>query len=572
MRAPLASCAAILRLALALSTGLGCERGAASERRAPDLRSQSLHNRIAYIPPQCFTRVTDDSGAGAVAQNPCYVCHAQAREPNMQSQPELQLAYDFPQVRAGAPVQNPWSNSFRDRTAQVAAISDDAVRRYVAQDNYGYAARQSKIAQRLAALPVAWDADENGRWDGYVPDAHFSYDARGFDRGPDGTPSGFRVFAYYPLPGGFMPANGSFDDVLIRLPEAFRQNDAGAEDLQTYELNLAIVEALIRRRDVPIDPTDESRYGVDVDGDGRLGRATHVRFAFDPRSPSASLQYVGRAGQLHRSGALHLAPGLFPEGTEFLHSVRYLALDEQGAVRAAPRMKELRYAKKHSWLSYAQLADHAQREAKEAALNPDRPEQFYGDGERGVHNASGWVLAAFIEDESGQLRPQTYEETVFCMGCHGGLSATEDSTFAFARKLSSGPAHGYYAPQWGAGQPLPDPTRDDGQPEYATYLRLNREGDSYRSNQELLARFYDASGAPRAQAFARLAQDVAPLWLPSAARALTLDKAYWIIVKEQSFVAGRDPVVSGLSNVLREVRSRAPTGIAQAEAAPRLRL
>jgi hypothetical protein len=490
----------------------------------------------------------------------------------MQSQPELQLAYEFPQAQAGRDVQNPWSNLFRDRSAQLAEISDDAVRRYVSQDNYGYGAGAKQLSERLSQLGPQWDADGNGRWDGYVPEAHFRFDDRGFDRGRDGVATGYRVFAYYPLPGGFLPANGSFDDVLIRLPAAFRSDRAGVTDFAVYELNLAVVEALIRRRDVPIDATDERVHGVDLDGDGVLGVATRARYRYDARNPAGNLQYLGEAGQLQAAGDLPMAPGLFPQGTEFLHSVRYLGVDEQGAVSAAPRMKELRYARKQRWLSYAQLSDGAQREAKEAALNPDRPEQFAGDAERGLTNATGWVFSGFIEDERGELRPQTHEETLFCMGCHGGLSATEDSIFSFARKLSQGPAHGYHSLSWGKGAQIPDPLREDGLPEFATYLRLNHEGDGYRSNAEVRERFFDAQGQPREAAFQELARDVGALLLPSAARALALDKAYWLIVREQSFVAGRDAVIAPMQHVLRTVKPDQSTGITQVQAAPRLQL
>lgn len=550
-----------------------CGRGAADEVHSADLRVKGLSNRAAYIPPQCFTRVVDaEPGAAAApaAENPCYVCHASAREPNMQSQPELQLAYDFPQLRAGSWVGNPWTNLFRERGPQLAAISDEAVREYVAQDNYADGAGQNQLAQRLAELPAEWDADGNGRWDGYVPEAYFDFDARGFDRGPDGEPTGYRTFAYYPLPGGFTPASGSFDDVMIRLPAAFRTNGAGQPDLEVYAINLAILEALIRRQDVPLEPVDERALGTDLDGDGLLGLAGVVRYRFDARDRSHSLQYVGRAGTLYAEGKLQLAPGLFPEGTEFLHSVRYLAVDEAGSVRPALRMKELRYARKQRWLSYAQLRDQAQREQKDAALNPDRPELFSGDGERGLYNPTGWVLQGFIEDAAGRLRPQTYEETVFCMGCHGGLSATEDSTFAFARKVSGGAARGWRPQRWEPGEALPDPLREDGEPEFASYLRHNPEGDGYRSHEEVRQRFFDAAGAERPQAFAQLARDVRSLLLPSASRALALDKAYWLIVREQSFRVGRDPVLAPLRHVLREVEPDAPTGIAAPLAAPRL--
>ena len=92
-----------------------------------DLRARSVANRLAYIPPQCFTR-TLDSGA-ARAQNPCYVCHADAAVPNYQSQPELQLSYAFPQTQGGRDVANPWTNLFADRGAAVAAIGDAEIAR-----------------------------------------------------------------------------------------------------------------------------------------------------------------------------------------------------------------------------------------------------------------------------------------------------------------------------------------------------------------------------------------------------------------------------------------------------------
>jgi hypothetical protein len=59
--------------------------------------------------------------------------------------------------------------------------------------------------------------------------------------------------------------------------------------------------------------------------------------------------------------------------------------------------------------------------------------------------------------------------------------------------------------------------------------------------------------------------------LPSAERALSLNKAYWVIVREQSFTAGRDAVVAPQTRVYRQLAPGAATGIAHAEPAPRLR-
>jgi hypothetical protein len=550
-----------VRLAALLLLCCACSRARAGEPGPVDLRLRSLANRTAYIPAQCFTQLQPGETA-----NPCYVCHGESREPQQEHQFDLQLSYDFPQLQAGRHVQNAWQNLFRDRRAQAAAISDATVRDYVRAENY---ARDgvNLLAQRLSAPPREWDTDGNARWDGYLPDAHYRFDAQGFDRAPDGSPSGWRTFAYYPLPGAFMPTNGSFDDVLIRLPGAFRQDREGRLDLRVYAVNLAIVEALIKRRDVPIDSVDERALGVDLDRDQQLSAARLVRYAFRPGEPG-SMQWAGFAEVLRARGELPLAPGLFPEGTEFLHSVRYLDVDARGSVVPAPRMKELRYARKHHWLGYQARGQLAQHEAKEAVLNPDRPEQFLGDAERGLHNVWGWTYQGFIEDALGELRPQSYEETVHCMGCHGGLSVTVDGAFAYPRKLSRGPARGFYHWSAGATGRLPDPPLGERQPgaapgpgEYASYLLRNPGGDGYRANREVNAKFFAPDGKPRAQAFKRLARDVSELLLPSAQRAWALDKAYWLIVREQSFALGRDALLEPAQNVLREVRAGAPTGI-----------
>lgn len=577
------------------------EESVASAPGSPNAKRQVLGNRFAYIPPQCFTQVAD--GPALHAQNPCYVCHADAAPPNFASQPEVQLTYDFPQAFAGAQPRNVWRNVFRDLRGPIAEIGDAEVRAYVNRDNYragavpedarrGDAAAvrprvetcgdpvrtegctdaaSNALARSLAQLPAAWDVDGDGRWAGYVPDAYFDFDERGFDRAPDGVRSGYRTFAYYPLPGAFMPSNGSFDDVLIRLPLLFRRDGSGREDYRMYAINLAVVEAMIKRADVAIEAADERTIGVDLDRDGVLGEARRVRYAFVAGEPR-SMSYVGAAREAQLRGELPIAPGLFPAGTEFLHSVRYLAAGDDGSVRAAPRMKELRYARKSRWASYAELRDGALREAKEAVLNPDRAELFLGDAERGLSNQIGWVYQGFIEDQRGELRPQTHEETLSCMGCHGGLSATEDSAFAFPRKLQTGPAFGWFAPRWGQDFVAADPLRADGEPEYATYLKLNPEGDGYRSNDEVHAKFFDAAGRERAAAFEKLASDASALLVPSAARALQLNKAYWVLVREQSFHDGRDAVLAPRTRALRDVTAGTATGIASAEPAPRLRL
>src|SRR3546814_6686617 len=67
-------------------------------------------------------------------------------------------------------------------------------------------------------------------------------------------------------------------------------------------------------------------------------------------------------------------------------------------------MKELRYSRKEHWENYSDLRQMALAEGKEAALSPDRPEQYLGDAERGIASKLGWVYQGFIEDQRGRLR------------------------------------------------------------------------------------------------------------------------------------------------------------------------
>ncbi|MGH8444713.1 MAG: hypothetical protein ACREVL_05565, partial [Solimonas sp.] len=279
--------AAIATLSLFMLAGCGRQ-----DDGGIDLHISPAGNRIANIPPQCFTRTQDVNGK---VQNPCYVCHADADEPNFQGQPENQLSYAFPALRLNAKVANEWTNLFVDRAAAVAAIKDEDVLGYVRKDNYRDARDRIDLAERLGKVPKAWDINNDGRWGGYVPDAAFNFDAEGFDRDAQGQATGWRAFAYFPFPGTFMPTNGAFDDVLIRLPAAFRERADGTADATVYKTNLAIVESLVRRADIDIDATDEQALKVDLDHDGKLGSATRVVYDWAPLE-KRFMHYVGRAG------------------------------------------------------------------------------------------------------------------------------------------------------------------------------------------------------------------------------------------------------------------------------------
>ncbi|WP_394841905.1 hypothetical protein LZC95_33120 [Pendulispora brunnea] len=513
--------------ALSFAVVVGAIAGCRESPRAQAV-AETAPNGTPYVPPQCYTKTKDESGR---VHNPCFTCHADSAPPNYVADGSLQLAYEFgPASRA-----NPWTNLFVDRTAAVAAISDESITDYVRENNY-----RNKVY-----------------------DLAFHFDDEGFDRAADGRYTGWRAYAYYPLPGSFWPTNGSFGDALIRLPEAFRQNREGRFDRGIYALNLAILEALIARRDVPISPADERVLERDLDGDGVLGEARVVRYRWRPGG--GGMSWVGRAAVLQVEGKARLAAGLFPEGTEIAHSLRYLDVDN-GRVRMAPRMKELRYMVKRRWVTYGEFEQQAAAEAAEKTQSPNKTRAMVADGEHGIGNGAGWRMQGFIEDASGALRPQTLEEHAFCIGCHSGLGVTDDSVISFGRKLpASSFQGGWFHPTQRGLDGLPEPTRADGRGEYTTYLEWNGAGDELRANDEVLSRFFDAKGQLEPTMAARASADVSVLLLPSPERALRLDKAYRIIVREQSFARGRDATVTPAIHVHRELpEGDPPTGIVEA--------
>jgi hypothetical protein len=228
----------------------------------------------------------------------------------------------------------------------------------------------------------------------------------------------------------------------------------------------------------------------------------------------------------------------------------------------AARMKELRYARKARWLGWADLQSLAAREKVERAETPHRPHPALWEGDYGVSNGQGWLLQGFIESADGRLRPQSYEETVTCAGCHGGIGATADSTFSFARKLGAGaPARGWFHPTQHDLGGLPEPRRADGRGEYSLYLTEARAGDDLRENDEVRRAFFDDQGRPRAERFERLRADVTTLLLPTPARALALDHASRALTRAQRFDLGRDVVLAPVTNVAARATAGEKTGV-----------
>ncbi len=518
------------------------------------LKQVVQQNPYPFIPPQCYTKTIDSAGK---PHNPCFTCHVGSRAPNFINDGEVQQSYDFvPAARL-----NRWTNLFVDWASLGASSSTEEILAYVRTSNYFDPAGEILLARQLSALPGEWDYKGDGRWSGYIPDARFQFDGAGFDRLPNGAYTGWRAYAYYPLPGTFWPTNGSMGDALVRLPEAFRQSESGASDSRIYDINLAIVEALILRRDVLLEPTEERHLGVDLDLDGRLGIARSVRFS---DAAELRMHYVGKARLELAAGRVHLAPGLFPEGTELLHSVRYLDPTDAGVVMAA-RFKELRYARKAEWWTGARLDRRAQNEAEEKVDTPAEVRALGGDLERGVSNGQGWWYQGFIEDGAGALRPQSFEETAYCVGCHGGLGRTDDSVFSFGRRL--GPLtfqRGWFHWTDRDLSGVPDqPIHGGTSTEYVKYLEQNGAADEFRQNGEAFAKFFDSQGRLKPDMLRRLRRDISELIVPSRERALALNKAYRALVRTQRFSAGRDVVLGGAVEVHKSLPPGERTGVAR---------
>ncbi len=542
---------------------LSAQSGNSEEISRVAAKRTIITNDTAYIPSQCYTK-TESSDTGKRIFNPCYVCHTRYPEPNYVNDQALQRTYSFPE----SALENPWHNLFEDRTARISGITDQEIDTYIAHSNYLDSNGDILLKKRLRNLPPSWDYNGNGTWDGYTPDCWFTFDSQGFDRGPGKSYSGWRAFAYYPFPGISWPTNGSTDDVLIRLPENFRTSEQGEFDLRVYQTNLAIVEAVVSRKNISIEPTDEREFGVDLDKDGKLATADQIVFGWDPGN-NISMSYVGQAKVDLQQGLIHLAAGLFPVGTEFLNSVRYVDCKSDGETTLSPRMKELRYMKKRTWRTYSDLEESALNEVKERNDFPDRTRQFVGDSEHGINNNSGWLLQGFVEDNAGNLRPQSFEETAYCIGCHGGTGATTDAIYSFTRKVDSshfqaGWFHWTQKGMKGLNEPKIHIRNAGVYYEYSYYLMYNGSGGEFRHNPEVEQTFFHPDGIVRKEKIDQLHDDISILLNPSRDRARLLNKAYRTIVIDQDFTDGRDVNVARLTEVYEVVEQDLATGVNKA--------
>jgi hypothetical protein len=489
-----------------------------------------VYNHETVIPPQCYTK-TDG------VNNPCYACHQTNTDDkdrsNRMNDGALQGEYQFSDLG----VKNHWKNLFIDRRPLIKDISDTFINDWVSQDNYtDFITKQKKSKQKKSKqrqnLQQSDSHEKN--WKGeHTPIENLAFPEQAFNQlglAKDG--SHWVAFNYKPFPSTFWPTNGSTSDAMIRLPKAFREKH-GKYSQDVYFANLALVELAMKdKRQTTLPAVSELIIDADLNGDGRLSKNVD--------SIIKQKNYVGDASNIA------LAHTLYPQDTEFLHTVRYIGVEEDGSIFNAPRMKEVRYMKKHRFKTTQSLASEYYLEQKEK--DSENLPQVKQLGDKGINTGFGWTVNGYIENEQGELRHQYDQELAFCSGCHKTIGSTLDQTFSFPRKVDGVKGWGYQnlASQHDA------PNRGETQGEFLTYFERVGGGDEFRQNEEMLARWFNDDGKVDIEKV-EAADNIYELITPSPERALQLNKAYLTIVKEQSYLFGRDATLTKATNVLEEV-------------------
>ena len=467
-------------------------------------------NEEAPIPPQCYTKTQGKN-------NPCYTCHQTYKKnnfrTNLRNDGANQGIYNF----SDEGEVNSWKNLFVNRYKWVEQISNEQISQYIDQDNY------SNLSKNL----------QNKSWQGFIPDlknyhlASEAFKSNGIAK--DG--SAWVAFNYKPFPSTFWPTNGSTDDVLIRLSAEFRQLN-GKYNERVYLTNLSLVELSIKAlSEIDIFPVNEEIINSDLNQDGKLTSKVEMLLARD--------FFVGDAKHIK------IPRQQYPVNTEIMHSVRYVGVDEQGETYTPKRMKELRYMTKTKLLNNADIDSAYRRERKEK-LDEQLP-NYIRVKERGFNNKFGWLIQGYIEGYNGELRPQSYEETMFCMGCHSAIGTTIDQTFAFPRKVTGKMGWGYINLK--GMEDVPSKGQQEG--EILQYLQVNGGGNEFRDNREMFNKWYKPDGTVNKEKIKNA--DVFQLITPSKQRAYDLNKAYTQIVRTQSYIHGRDANISPAINVHKTI-------------------
>lgn len=231
---------------------------------------------------------------------------------------------------------------------------------------------------------------------------HGYIDQDGFIRNKNDEYTGWRAVNFFPY-ALFTPLAGSVSGIYIRLPKAFMQKD-GKVRISVYEKNLDLL-----LRNIKMDnPPEQNYYGDAVN--------------------------------------IPVKKGFYPVGTEFAHPLHYVDLNADGESgknlnglnnnktpgyefpgTRSKRVKEIRYM--YKW------KDVGLEDIDENEIEEKYPKVIGKEWQGWIDNKAGWILAAYIENREGNLRPQTTEELLQCLGCHSSVGNTIDAVWSFQRKL-----------------------------------------------------------------------------------------------------------------------------------------
>lgn len=376
-------------------------------------------NEEPNIPPQCWI----ETGYGT--QNACKYCHTDyltmARHGNAFPIGYQQILYSFPTPGLN---QILWRNIIYPQEIE-ARLLDDGISipalddmAYVRHDNWRPAFARARgngneewvntedMHSEWALFP-ALNPDHLFPYHEANPTSHGTHgyiDMEGFVRNEHDGYTGWRAINFFPY-AIFTPLTGSVSGIYIRLPKKFMTVE-GKVDIDIYKANLMLLEQNIKNQ------------------------------------RPAQTYYLGDAAEVT------VRKGFYPVGTEFAHPLHYVDLEADGRAGTSllavagdggydyafpgtrsKRVKEIRYM--YKWKDVG-LDDIAMDDDEE----DDGFAEYVGrEGQGWVENEAGWILAAYIEDRHGHLRPQTTEELAQCIGCHGNVGNTVDAVWSFQRKL-----------------------------------------------------------------------------------------------------------------------------------------
>jgi hypothetical protein len=234
---------------------------------------------------------------------------------------------------------------------------------------------------------------------------HGYVDEEGFVRSEKDEITGWRALNFFPY-AIFTPLTGSVSGVYIRLPKEFMTKNHEL-NVEVYKKNLDLLEKNIKNQ-----PITDTHYFGDANG-------------------------------------VLIMKGFYPVGTEFAHPLHYVDLLADGQVGTnidgaipngqkqfefpgtrSKRVKEIRYMYKWKEVNLEDIA------INEDEADTDAYGTYIGnEGEGWIDNGAGWIIAAYIENRNGDLRPQTTEELAQCLGCHAKVGNTVDAIWSFQRKL-----------------------------------------------------------------------------------------------------------------------------------------